>query len=298
MMPQMSLIKEKGNMRFNGITSGEILSLLQTRHSKDVFVPECKNGETWGARDLLKIDAWALLRTYSPLTMVGYEIKTSRQDFEQDQKWTGYLDLCHIFYFVCPAGLIRAEDLPQRVGIIWVSKSGKLHTKRKPERVEPDAQKLNRLLVYVLMARSSINTGSIRVTNSKGDILEDSSYGEKENLQLKKEIVERANDRKELAYFVKSHVRGMIEHSQKTDRELINREQNIKRFEDKLALLGITWDSENNNWQDTMQIDNEINLLKNCIDPWTLSGMKQTGKLMIETAEKIDKLRGRISNGV
>ena len=281
-MPQKSLIKEKGILRLNGITSTQIVDALSVKHSKDVFVPECKNGETWGARDLLKIDAWVLLRTYSPLTMIGYEIKTSRQDFEQDQKWTGYLDLSHLFYFVCPAGLIRAEDLPQRVGIIWVSQGGKLHTNRKPERVEPDAKKLNRLLTYVLMARARIVASTYFVENAEPE----------SRLQILREYVDKATERKELAYFVKSHVRDMIKHSQKLDGELIYREQNIKGFEDKLALLGITWDSKNNTWQDTMQIENEINLLKKCIDPWTLNHMRQTGKLLTETAEKIGALRG------
>lgn len=63
-MVQQSLVKEKGLLHLNGITSNQILSLLEAKHSKDVFVPECKNGETWGARDLLKIDAWVLRRSY------------------------------------------------------------------------------------------------------------------------------------------------------------------------------------------------------------------------------------------
>jgi hypothetical protein len=96
---------------------------------KDVFITECKNGETWGARDLYKLDAWVLKRTYSPLTTIGYEIKVSRSDFENDQKWTNYIDLCHEFFFVCPGGLIRATDLPSSVGLIWVSSTGNLHIK-------------------------------------------------------------------------------------------------------------------------------------------------------------------------
>ena len=69
------------NLQLNGIKADQVLTLLRNKHSKDVFVSECKNGETWGARDLLKMDAWVLLRSYSPLTTVGYEIKISRRDF-------------------------------------------------------------------------------------------------------------------------------------------------------------------------------------------------------------------------
>ena len=149
------VVVEKGVMRLNGIDSGLIMSLLEKRHDRDVFVGECKNGETWGARDLLKLDAWVLKRSYSPLTTIGYEVKCSRSDFEQDQKWTKYLGLCHLFYFVCPAGLIRGTDLPESIGLIWAS-INKLHVKRKAERAVPDQEKLNRLLTYIVMARSVI----------------------------------------------------------------------------------------------------------------------------------------------
>ena len=279
-MTQQSLIKEKGYLRLNGITSGQLLSLLEAKHSKDVFISECKNGETWGARDLVKLDAWVLQRTYSPLTTIGYEIKSSRQDFEQDQKWTNYLDLCHLFYFVCPAGLIRADDLPSNIGIIWASKD-KLHVKHKSERRKPDTEKLNRLLIYALMSRSKI----------VGNMNEVHSEPVKDKMQLLKETVEKANERKELAYFVKGHIREMYESTQKIDQELKRREDNIKRFEDKLALLGITWDSSLNNWQDTMRVENEIGLIKKQIDWRTLDRMKTLAKILAEVATTIEEYR-------
>jgi hypothetical protein len=276
---QLSLVKEKGLLHLNGITSGQILTMLEERHSKDVIVPECKNGETWGARDLLKLDAWVLQRTYSPLTTIGYEIKVSRQDFEQDQKWTGYLDLCHMFYFVCPAGLIRATDLPASVGIIWASKD-KLHVKHKAERAKPDIEKLNRLLIYVVMARSKIVDNMYEI-NTKPE--------ETNHLQSIRQRIEDANERKELAYFIKGHVRELYEKTLKTEQGFKNREYNLKRFEDKLKLLGITWDSNSNQWQDTMPVENQIDMLKKQIDNWTLDRMKQTGRQLIDTAEMISK---------
>jgi hypothetical protein len=244
-MPQLSLVKEKGSLRLNGITSERILSLLIKKHSEDVLVPECKNGETWGARDLLKLDAWVLRRSYSPLTTIGYEIKTNRQDFEQDQKWTGYLDLCHCFYFVCPAGLIRATNLPARIGIIWASKD-KLHIKHKAERCEPNTEKLNRLLIYIIMARSKIVDNMFEINKEPSQ----------SKLQLLSDAVGSAKEKKELAYFVKGHIREVYERVSKLDREFKRREDTLKRFEEKLKLLGITWDYNNENWQDTMQVEN------------------------------------------
>jgi len=279
-MMQQSLIREKGMLRLNGITGGQILSLLQKKHAKDVIVTECKNGETWGARDLLKLDAWVLLRTYSPLTTIGYEIKCSRQDFEHDQKWTNYLGLCHLFYFVCPAGLIRVTDLPNRIGIIWASKD-KLHTKRKAERIEPDIEKLSRLLIYVVMARSQIVDNMYEVN----------SEPPKSHLQLLKEATEKANEKRELAYFVRGHVRDIFTQTQKASRELKYREDMIKQFEEQLKLLGITWDSHNNTWQDARCVENEINLLKKRIDRQTLGEMKRLARQLNETVEMITKYR-------
>ncbi len=239
MVKQQTLIKEKGLLHLNGITANQLLALLESKHSKDVFVPECKNGETWGARDLLKIDAWVLRRSYSPLTIIGYEIKTSRADFEQDQKWIGYLDLCHEFYFVCPAGLIRATDLPSRVGIVWASKD-KLHTKHKAERVEPDTPKLARLLIYLLMSRCKI------VANMNEIYTEP----QKDPLLSRQEYLESCKAKNELAYFVKGHIRDISEALHKKESDLISRENQIHRFEDHLAMLGIVWDSSNRGWQD------------------------------------------------
>jgi len=279
MVRQQTLIKEKGLLHLNGITSSQILSLLESKHSKDVFVPECKNGETWGARDLLKLDAWVLRRSYSPLTIIGYEIKTSRQDFEDDQKWTKYLDLCHEFYFACPAGLIRATDLPSRVGIIWASKD-KLHTKHKSEHIEPNREKLSRLLIYILMSRCKI------VANMNEIYTEPP----RDNLILLKEATEKARDRKELAYFVKGHIRELSETLQKKESDLRYRENYVKDFEQRLAKLGITWDSANSNWADNMRINQEIDKLKKTIDLRTLRKMSDNCKSLIEIVEGINKL--------
>lgn len=277
---QKTLIKEKGILRLNGFDADKISNLLAEKHSQDVFISECKNGETWGARDLVKLDAWVLVRTYSPLTMIGYEIKCSRQDFENDQKWVNYLDLCHLFYFVCPAGLIRSIDIPSRVGLIWVSSTGKLHTKKKAERVDPNVEKLNRLFVYVLMSRSRITANM----NDRGEEKID-------NLTLLREATERANERKELAYFVRGHLKDIEATLKKKETDLTYRENYVNDFEKRLAKLGITWDSKASNWQEKDRVDNEIDLLKSRIDYRTLEDMKRLSELLSNTTKEIDHYR-------
>jgi len=290
MMAQLSMvIKEKGVTHLNGIDADRIANLLAQKHTDDVFVAECKNGETWGARDLLKLDAWVLKRTYSPLTTIGYEIKVSRQDFENDQKWTGYLDLCHTFFFVCPAGLIRSIDLPERVGLIWVSRTETLHTKRKAQRVDPDPVKLNRLLIYVLMARAKIVANMHEVNGNTEQI---------DKITAIRQSVDRANERKELAYFVKGHIKDVERLLKDKESDLSVRERQLKEFERRLAVLGITWDSSTANWQDNMRIQSEIDLLKQRIDYRTLESIRRTGKDLIDLATLIEGYRkeGEIPN--
>ena len=273
-----------------GFTSAKIKSVLAEHHNQDVFVPECKNGSTWSNHHLLKIDAWVLKRTYSPLTTIGYEIKVDRQDFEQDQKWIDYLPYCHEFYFACPAGLVRSDELPSNVGLVWVSSTGKPHTKHKAEHRQPDAEKLNTLMTYIIMSRSII-VADMYAAN-RGIASTD------DRLTVLRKVVERANEKKELGDFIKGHVRTMREHYETQDRELKNREANVERFTRDLARLGITWNSESKDWQDTNRVENEIALLKNQLDSTTLYQMKNIGQGLLNVATKIDELRTNAEKGI
>lgn len=274
----MPVSKQKGNLTLVGISSDDILSLIKSKHERDVVVPECKNGETWGARDLLKMDAWILRRSYRPLTMIGYEIKVTRQDFETDQKWTGYLDLCHEFYFACPAGLIRATDLPQRVGIVWASKN-RLFTKRKAERVEPDSAKLIDLLTYVVMARSRIVANMFerditKPTRAQAIILD----------------VQAAEERKELAHLVSGHVRKVYQQIRDMEVTLRDREAAVQNFRMALEKLGITWNPEGNYWAETRRVDEAIREMKKNIGADTIGDMRAVSQSLVKVADALEKL--------
>lgn len=132
-------------------TAQQILALLCQKHHKDLFLPEMKDGPTWGASHR-RLDAWVLRRSWSPLSTIGYEIKRSRQDFLSDHKWPEYLGMCHEFAFVAPAGLIDPREVPEGVGLLCVSKTGtRLYTKIKPPRREIDLPV--EMLIYALMSR-------------------------------------------------------------------------------------------------------------------------------------------------
>jgi len=59
------------------------------------------------------------------LYLRGFEFKTARSDFLRDvrsNKWRKYLKYCHLFYFVCPKGLIQKEEIESPAGLIWIWK--------------------------------------------------------------------------------------------------------------------------------------------------------------------------------
>lgn len=275
-MAQLSLkLKQSKGISFlTGITADQIKGLLETKHYKDVFFTECKNGATWSATHLLKLDAWAMKKSYSPLATIGYEIKVDRSDFENDQKWVDYLPLCHQFYFVCPAGMIRSDELPEKVGLMWVSTTAKLHVKRYAERRTPDAEKMNALLIYILMSR-----------------LDAQQAQEPERIDYKRKYVEECNAKQELAYFVKGHIRERETAIKKLEMDIASRESRVARFSSSLKTLGIEWNPENNEWMDSQRVENEINALKSRIDNWTLNNMRDAGKRLLQVVEDIEKMR-------
>jgi len=138
------------------ITSGDIEYLLKAKHAEDVFVPQCKTGATFSGGRVHILDAWVMKKSWAHPLTTGYEIKVSRGDFLQDDKWRSYLPFCNAFYFVCPTGMIKPEELPDDTGLIYVSNTGtKLYTKKKaPYRKDVTLEPIYK---YVLMHRAQIS---------------------------------------------------------------------------------------------------------------------------------------------
>lgn len=133
--------------------ASNLIDRLRFKHAQDVFVPECKDGPTHGAKHR-RLDAWVLLKTWSPPTCIGYEVKVSRGDWLGDRKWEGYRELVNLLYLVAPKGLVKPDELPEGVGLmeaVGKESSAGLRTVRKAVRREgfPPPE----LLYYVLMNR-------------------------------------------------------------------------------------------------------------------------------------------------
>lgn len=118
------------------VTSTDIKLALRDMHSNkpSYFITECKTCSTYfpDPQGLLKFDGLAVTKSYTKPNIIGYEIKVSRSDFLQDNKWHLYLQYCNEFYFVVPTGLVKKDELPENVGLIYYNPDTKnLRTVKK-----------------------------------------------------------------------------------------------------------------------------------------------------------------------
>ncbi len=116
------------------VTSTEIKMALAKYNPKDFFISECKTDSTYfaGPQGLLIFDGLAVTRSYTSPCITGYEIKISRSDFQRDNKYHLYLQYCNEFYFVVPAGLLKKEEIPDNMGLIYYyPETGKLIKKKR-----------------------------------------------------------------------------------------------------------------------------------------------------------------------
>lgn len=209
------------------LTSYAVLSLLAAKHSKDVFVPECKSGPTqWGNHD--RLDAWVMPRSWAHPAVTGYEIKVSRSDFMRDEKWQNYLPMCNFLYFVAPKGLIDPGELPQEVGLMEVTTGGRrLITRRKA--VKRDVSIPEDVWRYILMCRAAI----------RGETQDSVGRAEYWRMWLEK----RAEDQ-ELGGFVSKRILALYDENvtkvQAENNALRSRIAGLERVEKVLADLGIT----------------------------------------------------------
>lgn len=147
------------------MNSGDLIKLLRVRHRDDIFATEVPEGSKHrdGGSGRGYLDAWAAKKSWSQNMTFGYEIKVTRRDFMQDEKWHNYRGCCDQFYFVCPWGLIDPQETGEGVGVLWATKTGtQLRMKRKAETKEADPVRLFNVYKSLLMrAHGGMSEASI-----------------------------------------------------------------------------------------------------------------------------------------
>lgn len=108
----------------------DIIAMLEKRHSKDVILTEISLGV-----NRQRMDAWAMIPSYSGGFAIGYEIKVTRSDFLHDRKMQDYLAYCHQAYLVVPSLKIASiDELPDGYGLLVVAGSRLLTKVKAPVR--------------------------------------------------------------------------------------------------------------------------------------------------------------------
>jgi len=83
-------------------------------------------GSVWLERPQ-RADVVEVKPSYTRFCVSIYEIKVSRADFHSDirtEKWKGYLEHCHRFYFTLPSGLVKKREVPEGAGLIVRGETG------------------------------------------------------------------------------------------------------------------------------------------------------------------------------
>ncbi len=137
----------------NIVRADQITHALRKRHKRDIFLTEVKTDSTWvGSHQ--RLDAVSIKPSWTQPCITGYEVKVSRSDFMADEKYVGYLPLCHRFYFACPSGLIKPEELHDSIGLIWYKAETGGLTTRKKALYRPMDELPARLLYYIVLSRT------------------------------------------------------------------------------------------------------------------------------------------------
>lgn len=138
------------------VDAKQFVDLLASRHSKDVFVPECKDGPTHGGSHR-RMDAWAMAKSWANPCIDAYEIKVSRSDFVNDNKLQSYMAYCNRFWIVCPSHMINPDEVPENCGLIWASKTmTRLYSKKVAAYRPIDPAIMEPVYQYILMCRTRI----------------------------------------------------------------------------------------------------------------------------------------------
>lgn len=157
-----------GTMTDTKVTSYHITSALAEKHHKEFFATEVKNGPTYNpvGQGLLKFDAMAIYKSWTSPCIVIYEVKVSRSDFLRDGKYHLYKQYCHEFYFVVPSGMVKKEEIPDDIGLMYYDPETKaIRTVKKALYRKIDISP--EMLMYIIM--NKLDSDRIPFFNSRAE---------------------------------------------------------------------------------------------------------------------------------
>lgn len=252
------------------LSAQNLLELLLKRHTGEICIPECKDGPTmFGSH--LRMDLWVMRKSWTKPWTYCYEIKTSRSDFLNDEKWQRYLPLCNQFYFVCPSGVIRPEELSAQAGLLWASKTGtRLTTKKKaPHR---DVEIPESLWRYILIARTRVTRESLPQVRGR-------EYWQR--------WLKQKEEDRELGHLVSKTIQETLA-NRVTAVRLEN--ERIKNENDSLREVREFLDNNKIPYASVWTVRHRLERLQKILDPEDLQAIRRASTALNKVLEKVDQL--------
>lgn len=229
------------------VTSTEIKIALEHMHGgyKDYFITECKTCSTYfpDPQGLLIFDGLAITKSYTKPNIIGYEIKVSRGDFLQDNKWHLYLQYCNEFYFVVPKGLISKEEIPENVGLIYYNPDNKTLKKVRKAKNRRDIEDPVGVYKYIIYSR--LEQDRIPFYESKAEYAKDYLEDKKEKKYIGSTLGTKMAKDLEEAY-------KRLDNLSHTEDELENWYK-VKKLLKKYDLLGWGWHRKEDQWLNDLE---------------------------------------------
>ena len=271
------------------LTAGQVLHCLMShKHRDDVCVPECKDGQTYTRRNHAKLDLWVLPRSYTPLNMIGYEIKVSRSDFMQDNKWHNYLPMCNQFYFACPWGIISPSEVPEEAGLVWVTKNAARSVIKKKAPFRKIEFPVG-LFLYIVMSRAGISD-----SDSQNNSAMDRVAYWKNWLDMKEES-------RELGYMVSVAIRNRITAAEKENKLLKKENKSLSVIKDFwLNELGGREHDLSKNYMRSVEATNQYKAqrMKSAVDKDILNELYYLSHHIQEGQSRLTMLKGALDKNI
>jgi len=208
------------------ITAKDIEKVLAQKHQRDAFYRQVKNGPTHAPlpEGLLIMDAVVISKSWSNLLITAYEIKISRSDFLSDNKLHLYKQYCHRLDVVCPAGLIKQNEVDDDTGLIWINpKTKQGWVVKKKGRIRKLDRLPSEMFLYLIMNKADddhalYSNSRMAAEEYLADKIDSHSLGRRLGKKIGHEL-QRLNDRVRNMQFEHEHDKRFVEAGEKFLRE-------------------------------------------------------------------------------
>jgi hypothetical protein len=213
-------------------------------------------------------------RRWSPLKTIGYEIKVSRQDFLNDDKWHEYLGFVNELWFACPWELIKPDEIPPGVGLLWMNAGGRLVRKKKAVRQKMTAE-MKMPMAYILMSRANIVPPRVFGTNPDPEPTEDDWRQWLAGAETNRPIMRLIEDELE------RRVQSVYDENADLKRQI----SRVEAVKEKLRSLGI--DPNISVWS----IEDRIEELRSVVPKSQIRSIHRAADEMKRMADDLEKMR-------